>query len=257
MRNIWAGTISFGLVHIPVKLYNATREKRIQFHYLRKADLCPIRYVKVCRRTGEEVPYNEVVRGYEYKKGDYVVLQDEDFKKASAKKTQTIEIVEFVDASEIDLKLFEKPYFLEPAKEAEKAYVLLREALKRSGKIGIGKFVLRSQEYMGAIKPDGEILVLDQMRYADEIAKPSEINFPKASFAKKELDIAIQLIGQMTSQFKPEDFHNNYKEELRKFIQAKIAGKVPERELEAVIPTEIPDIMEKLKASLEYAKKKT
>jgi len=143
MKSIWSGTLSFGLVHLPVNLYSATTQKKLHFNYLRKKDLCPIKYVKVCKFTGEEVPYGDIVRGYQYQKGDYVVLEDKDFQQASVEKTETIEIVEFVKAGEIDEIYLEKPYYLEPQKQAQKAYVLLRDALKKSRKVGVARFMLR------------------------------------------------------------------------------------------------------------------
>lgn len=257
MRHIWSGTISFGLIHIPVRLYNATKESRLNFKYLRKKDLCPIKYMRICRLTGEEVPFKEIVRGYEYQKGDYVVLQDEDFKKASVKKTQTIEILKFVNAAEIDQDYLEKPFYLEPTKEAQKAYVLLREALKKSNKVGIAKFVLKTREHLAVIKPDDELLVLDQMRFKDELLDPKDLNIPKEQkYSKKELDIAIQLISQLTEPFRPEDFHDTYAEEIKEIVQNKARGKpVKPGKEEEITPTPVADIMAKLKESLEYAKR--
>lgn len=132
---MWTGTISFGLIHIPIKLYSATKESRVEFDYLRRKDLCPIKYVRVCKNTGEEVPFEDIVRGYEYEKGEYIVLEDDDFKKASVEKTETVEIIEFIHMEEVDTVLIEKPYYLEPTKSATKAYVLLREAMKKSKKV--------------------------------------------------------------------------------------------------------------------------
>ena len=173
MRSIWSGAISFGLINIPVKLYPAVEEHALDFDMLRRQALCPIRYARVCRDTGEEVPYDDIVKGYEYRKGDYVVLEDTDFKAAAAGKSQTIDISEFVNASEIDPKLFEKPYYLEPSKQARNAYGLLREALKKTGKVGVGRFVLRNKERPVAVRPEGDLLVLEQMRFLSEIREPA------------------------------------------------------------------------------------
>ncbi|MGD0230151.1 MAG: Ku protein, partial [Syntrophorhabdales bacterium] len=197
MRSLWSGAISFGLIHIPVKLYTAVEEGNLDLDMLRRQDLCPIRYARVCRDTGEEVPYQDIVKGYEYRKGDYVVLEDEDFRAANVRKTQTVDIVEFVEAHEIDPKLLEKPYYLEPTRQARKAYALLREALKKTAKVGVGTFVLRNREHLVAIRPEGDLIVLEQMRFADEIRKPAGLDLPgKEEASDRELEIAIKLIDQ-------------------------------------------------------------
>ena len=256
MRQIWTGTISFWLIHIPINLYNATKESRLDFDYLRKKDLCPIRFAKVCKLSGEEVPFNEIVRWYEYEKWDYVILSDEDFKRASPERTQTIEIIEFINEKDIDEVYLEKPYYLEPTKWAQKAYVLLREALKKSKKVGLAKFVLKTREYMWIIKPDDNILILDQMRYPEEIRSREELNIPeKAEYNPKELDMALQFINELTTQFKPEDFHDTYNAQLLKVIEDKRKWKVRKVHITKEIPTEVPDIMTQLKKSLELAKK--
>ncbi len=226
MRPIWSGAVSFGLINIPVKLYSAVGEKGPDLDMLRRQDLCPIRYARVCRDTGEEVPYEDIVKGYEYRKGDYVVLEDEDFKRAAAVKTQTIDIVEFVDVSEVDPKFFEKPYYLEPTKQSAKAYAILREALKKTGKVGVGVFVLRNRERPIALKPEGDLIVLEQMRFVDEIRTPEGLNLPsKDEATERELDIAIKLIDQLAEPFKPEQFHDSYKEELEKASAGQNSGK--------------------------------
>lgn len=257
MKKIWTGTISFGLIHIPVNLYSATAsEDKLKFHYLRKGDLCPIQYVKVCRNNGQEVPYEDLVKGYEYQKGDYVILDDKDFKKAEKEKWQTIEIMEFVDAGEIDEKFFEKPYFLEPTKEAQKAYDLLNEALKKSKKAGIAKFVLRRKEHLAALQSDGEVIVLNQMRFPEELRSPDELNLPqKKQYTQKELDIALQLIAQLSEPFEPEKYHDTYTETLKEIIEKKKKGQtVHLKEKKAPATTEAPDIMAALRASLEKAR---
>lgn len=257
MRPIWSGAISFGLIHIPVRLYPAVQENPLDFDMLRRDDLCPIRYARICRKTGEEVPYDQIVKGYEYKKGDYVVLEDEDFARANIKKTQTIDIVEFSDEREIDPKLLEKPYYLEPAKQARKAYALLREALKRSSKVAIGKYVLRNREHLVVLKPEEDFIILEQMRFADEIRKPGSLDLPgKDEVSDRELDIAIKLIDQLTEPFRAEEFHDTYKEDLQRVIAQKALGKTPLAQEEKPVPTEVPDLMAKLRASLEQARKK-
>ena len=256
MRSIWSGAISFGLVLIPVKLYTAVQESTLDLDMLRKQDLCPIRYARVCRDTGEEVPYEDIVKGYQYRKGDYVVLEDEDFRRANVRKTQTIDIVEFVNQGEIDPKFIEKPFYLEPTKQARKAYALLREALRKTGKVAVGRFVLRNREHLVVLRSEEDIIVLDQMRFADEIRKPAGLDLPaKDEASDRELDMAIKLIDQLTAPFQPEQFHDTYKEELERVISEKAQGKTPESEEQQPIPTEVPDLMAKLRESLEQAQK--
>ncbi len=257
MRSIWSGAISFGLIHIPVKLYTAVAERALDFDMLRKEDLCPIRYARICRNTGEEVPYEQIVKGYEYRKGDYVVMEDEDFKRASVRKTQTIDIVEFVGEHEIDTKLFDKPYYLEPTKQARKAFALLREGLKRTSRVAVGKYVLRNREHLVVLKAEDDFIVLEQMRFADEIKRPIGLELPPGDEAtERELDIAIKLIDQLTEPFRPEEFHDTYREELEKLIAQKAEGKTPTAEEEKPISTEVPDLLAKLRASLEEAQKR-
>jgi DNA end-binding protein Ku len=212
MRAIWTGALSFGLVNIPVRLYSATSGTGLEFDMLHKKDLSPIRYARVCRADGKEVPYEEIVKGYEYKKGDYVVLTDEDFKKAAPRRTKTVDIFDFVKEDEIDSVYFEKPYYLEPDKGAGKAYSLLREALKKSKKVGLAKFVLRNKEHLAVIKPFGKVVVLNQLRFNDEIRPPEGLDLPGEKVAKgKEIEIALALIDHLTSHFKPEDYKDDYK----------------------------------------------
>lgn len=257
MRSIWTGAISFGLINIPVKLYTAVRDIRPDFDLLHKKDLSPIRYARVCKAEGEEVSFKDLVKGYQYQKGDYVILQDEDFVKANVRKTQTIDIHDFVDAGQIDPKYLEKPYYLEPTRESRKAYALLCEGLKKTGKAGVASFVLRTREHLAALRPDGDLIVLYRMRYQAEIVEPADLDVPSASeTTKKELDIAVKLIEQLTSDFKPGQYHDTYTEELMRVIREKSEGKVPEAVGETPVPTEVPDLMSKLRQSLEQAKKK-
>jgi DNA end-binding protein Ku len=256
MRPIWSGAISFGLIHIPVSLYPAVSDKGLDFDLIRKKDLCRIRYARVCRATGEEVPYEDIVKGYQYRKGDYVILEDEDFKKANAKKTQTIEIVSFAQKDEVDMKFLEKPYYVEPGKGAQKAYTLLHEALKRSDRVGIARFVLRTRERMAIIKAEESLLILEQMRFKDEILEATGLNLPKEKTTGKELDMAIKLIDQLTEPFRPDEFHDTYTDELKKVIEAKAKGKVYEVKEEAPAPTAVPDLLGKLRESLAHAQKR-
>jgi DNA end-binding protein Ku len=224
---------------------------------LHKKDHEPIRYARICREDGKEVPWDEIVKGYEYAKGDYVILTDEDFKKANARKTKTIDITEFTDEDEIDIRYFEKPYYLEPDKNAQKAYALLREALKRSKKVAIAKFVLRNREHLALIKPVGNALVMDQMRFQNEVRQPVDLNLPnKGDASKKEIDMALALIDHLSSPFAPEDFHDTYTEELEDIIAAKAKGKKPKKQGNEPQPTQVKDLMSMLKASLEKEKSK-
>jgi DNA end-binding protein Ku len=258
MRSIWSGAISFGLIFIPVRLYNATETEELDFDLLRRGDLCPIHYARVCRETGEEVPYEDIVRGYEYEKGRYVVLEKEDFQRANVEKTQTIEIVQFVDEEEIDAKFLEKPYYLEPDKGADKVYALLREALKRSGKVGVARFVLRTREHMALLKPEGDAILLDLMRFASEIRQPDELKLPDyADVGVREMDMAVQLVEQLSQPWEPEQYHDTYIEDLQRIIQEKVEGKELEPVEEEPIPYEVTDLFAQLKQSLEVAKEKS
>lgn len=253
-RPIWTGSISFGLVNIPVKLYSATISETLDFDMLRKSDLSPIKYLRVARADGKEVPYDEIVKGYEYRKGDYVVLTDEDFKKADVKKTKSISIVDFAKENEIDSIYYEKPYFLEPDKGAEKPYALLVEALKRSGKVAIARYVLRNREKLAVLKPIDNVLVLDQIRYEREIRSTEGLNIPKEEVSDQELDLALTLIDHMCNCFKPQNFKDTYVEELKEAIEEKAKTGTIHAKGEEPQPTEVKNIMESLRRSLEEAK---
>jgi DNA end-binding protein Ku len=259
MRAIWTGSLAFGLVNIPVKLYSGTQDNAgLDLTMLHKPDLSPIQYLRVCRADGKEVPYEDIVKGYQYQPGDYVVLTDKDFEKAAAKRTKTIEIEEFVKEAEIDVRFFDKSYYLEPDRGADKAYALLREALKKSGKVAIAKFVLRNREHLAAIKTIGNALVLNQLRFGSELRSPLGLNFPaKTDASKKEIDIALSLISHLTEPFVAEDFKDTYVDQLEKSIKAKAKGK-PIKSVDGapVSKTTSKDIMSMLKASLEQEKAK-
>lgn len=256
MRAIWSGALSFGLVNIPVKIFSASESKsELDFDMLHKEDMGRIRYARVCRVDGKEIPYDEIVKGYEYQKGDYVVLTEEDFKKADVKKTSTIDVVEFVEEKEIDPIYFEKPYFLSPQKGAEKPYVLLKEALAKTGKVGIAKFVLRNRESLAMIAPKEDIIVLNKLRYEEELREPEElapkdVENPQAA----EIEMAIALIDQLTKQFEPQDFKDTYVAELKELIKDKAKGKEFKRPTESIEATKAQDIMKMLRASLEKEK---
>lgn len=251
MRPIWSGALSFGLVNIPVRAYSAIDAIGLNFDMLHKKDLSPIRYARICREDGKEVPYEDIVKGYEIAKGEYVVLTDEDFKKANIKKTKTIEIVDFAELTSIDPLLFEKPYFLEPDKGGDRAYALLREALKRSGKVGIATFVFRNREHLGAVLVHENIIVLNQLRYQSEIRQPEGLALPEKTAAReREMTMALQLIEQLTEPFKPEVYKDNYAEELMELIHRKAKGKAPRARGKAPRLTATGDLVHILKESL-------
>lgn len=259
MRSIWKGYLSFGLVNIPISIYPATEPRRIDFDYLRKEDLCPVGYIRVCRSTGEEVPWRDIVKGYEYKKGDYVVVTDADFKKADVKKTQLVEIIDFVDAIEIEPKYFEKPYFVEPGKGAEKIYRLLYTSLRHSRRFGIARFIFRTEEHLGAIIPDENgVLTLNQIRYKHEIRKPQELSIPNdEDVPEEELNMALKLIDQMTSRFNPAKYKDTYIEKLKETLKKKAAGKEVTYAREKLPEsTNEDEIMKKLRESLKEIQEK-
>jgi DNA end-binding protein Ku len=256
MRAIWTGAISFGLINIPVKLFSgAESTDGIDLHMLHAKDQSPIRYAKICKEEDKEVPYDEIVKGYEYAKGEYVVVTDDDFESADVKKTTTIDIVEFADENQVDVRYLERPYYMEPSKGGEKAYALLREALRQKNRLAVATFVLRQREHLALIKAVGQVLVLNQMRYPADLRSPGGLKLPPKSAAKPgEIEMANKLIDQLTHPFVPEDFHDTYTEELQTRIEAKVKGKpAPKPEDAPTKPT--ADLMAALKASLEVAAK--
>jgi len=259
MRSIWRGSISFGLVNIPVRLYSASHSRELSFKLLHKKDLSEIRYARICKAEGKEIPWEEIVKGYEYQPGDYVILADEDFEKANLKKTKSIEILDFTKENEIDPMYYDTPYYLEPEKGAAKAYNLLRESLIKSKKVAIGKFVFKNHEHLGVIMPHDDILVLNQLRYESELVKPTDLHIPKAEdLSKKEIDMALKLIDQLTKPFKPEDYYDTYTKEIKEIIEKKAKGiKTKTKKGEAPKPSKVHDIMSLLKDSLQKHKKKS
>jgi DNA end-binding protein Ku len=254
LRPIWEGAISFGLILIPIKLYKATQERSPGFHLVDSDSLCPVKYIRVCKYTGEEIPYDKIAKSYEYSKGDYVILHDEDFKKAFKKRTENIEIVEFTDAGGIDSKYFEQPYYLEPAKGAAKVYALLKEALKRTGKAGVARYVLHNLEHLGILKAEKDLLILNQIRFDSEIRKTADLKIPAVeNISENEINTAIMLIDQLTTSFKPEDFNDTYSEEIKKAIEEKKkTGSITLKSSyeESQEPGQVMDLLEKLKLSL-------
>jgi DNA end-binding protein Ku len=256
MRSMWKGHISFGLVNIPVKLYSATSKEELSFRFLHKEDHCPVSYERVCERDGREVPWDEIVRGYEYEKGKFVVLTDEDFKRADVEATRTVDILDFVDADEVDMMYFEKPYYLQPDRGGEKPYVLLREALAAANRIGIAKVVIRTRQHLAAVKPKEDALLLNLMRFRDELVDVSELDLPHdADLDERELEMARRLVDNLTEPFDPSKYTDDYREELLKVIHEKLEGKEPEPVEEGRPSPQVIDIMSALKASLEQTKR--
>jgi len=255
MRSIWNGSISFGLVSIPVKLYSGSEERRIDLDMLDRRDKSRIRYKRVNEKTGKEVKWDDIVKGY-LEDDEYIVLEDDDFDMADMKKSKTIDIEEFVEETEVADVLFKKPYFIEPRKDGEKSYALLLKALKESKKLGVATFVMRQKEHLCLIGVYQDALVLHIIRFADEIRDPSKLEIPDTNVSKKELDMAHSLIEQYTSEFIFDDFKDVYNDKLMKIIQDKGKGKKPKLQKVETTPTEATDLMTKLKASLEQKKKK-
>jgi len=259
MRPLWTGALTFGLVNIPVRLHSAVQAKeRVSFRLLHKTDLSPIKYERVCQKEGEPVDWKEIVKGYEYSKGKFVVLDDDDFKAAAIESSKTIEILDFVASDEIDSRYFETPYYVVPAKGGEKAYALLREAIKRTGMVGIGKITMRSNSlHLSAVKAVGDAIVLEIMRFQDELVDLGDFSFPSEDGVRpQELQMAEQLVGNLSQPFDPSKYTDDYRDNLMKIIHAKMKGKkleVPEPEERE--STQVVDLMQRLKESLEMAKK--
>jgi len=259
MRAIWKGAISFSLVNIPIALYPATRREELKFRLLRKSDLSPINYKRVAEADGKEVPWEDIVKGYEYEKGKFVVLKNEDFKRVDIEATQTVEIVEFVELEEIDPVFFDRPYYLEPEKKGEKAYVLLREALKKSGRVGIAKVVIKTRQHLATVKSNGKGLVLELMHFAEELLEADSLKIPSDSaIGSKELNMAEDLIDRMTGKWDPNKFKDDYTEALMHLIEKKVeaGGKeLPETAPAKRSSSKMIDLVSVLKQSLAEAEK--
>jgi len=254
-RAIWKGSISFGLVNIPIALYPATRREELKFRLLRKGDLSPVNYKRVAEKDGKEVPWDQIVKGYEYEKGKYVVLKDEDFERVDLEATQTVDIQDFVDQEEIDPMFFYKPYYLEPQKGGDKAYALLRDALKDANKVGVAKVVIKTRQYLAGVKPEDGALVLELMHFADELADPEQLHVPKKlEVGKREMNMAKSLIGSMTSKWQPEKYKDDYRKALMDVIEEKVeaGGKeIEEKPKKPPKPTKVIDLVSVLQKSLE------
>ena len=262
-RAIWKGSISFGLVNIPIALYPATRREEFKFRLLRKTDLSPVNYKRVAEKDGKEVPWDQIVKGYEYEKGKFVVFKDEDFQRVDVEATQTVDIQDFVELDEIDPIFFYKPYYLEPQKGGDKAYALLRDALKDSKRVGVAKVVIKTREYLAGVKPEDGALVLELMHFADELADTTKLHIPKkVEIGEREITMAKSLIDSMSSKWNPEKYKDDYREALMEVIEEKVesGGKeIEEKPKKAPKPTKVIDLVSVLQKSLEEtgAKKKT
>jgi DNA end-binding protein Ku len=258
MRSVWSGSLAFGLVNIPVRLNSAVRAKeRVKFRLLHKADLSPIRYDRFCEKEDKSVDWDDIVKGYEYTKGKFVIVTDEEFEAASVESSKTIEILDFVKAEEIDPRYYETPYYLLPDKGGDKSYALLREAMAKSDTVAIGKITMRRDAvHLAGVRVVGDALVLEIMRFANELADVDDFSFPSADAVRpQELKMAEQLVANLMQPFDPSRYSDEYHANLMKIIRAKMKGK----EVEVVEPEEregtpVVDLMARLKESLERGK---
>jgi DNA end-binding protein Ku len=252
MRAIWKGSISFGLVYIPIAVYPATKEEKLSFRQLRSSDLSPIKYKKVAEADSKEVSADQIVKGYEYERGRYVVLKEEDFAKVRIESTHSIDITDFVELKQVDPKFFYKPYFLEPQKGGEKAYALLHRALSGTEKIGIAKVVISNREHLASVKPDGLFLILELMHFASEILSPEELkNGPVGAITEKELKMAQSLIDSMSVSWEPEKYRDEYRTAMMEVIEQKAQHKeIAGKPVPAVRTTNVVDLVKVLQESL-------
>ena len=253
MRSIWKGTISFGLVNIPVKLYSATQQSNLDLDMIDSRDNSHIKFQRINEDTGKVVKWEQIAKAYSIN-GNYVLLDQEDFEAAAPEKSKIIELNHFVDETEIDTIYFENSYYVEPEKSGVKAYALMRDALKKAKKVGVAQFVMRTNATLTVLKPMGDIMVLSKIRFAEEIRDPSELNIPKSTVKPAELKMAIELINQYTDKFNIEQFKDEYAAALMKIIKAKAKGKKTTVPKLKVVHSKSKDLMEQLKASLAKGK---
>ncbi len=254
MRAIWTGSIGFGLINIPVKLFSAVQDSTLDLDMLDKKDHSNIKFKRVNEKTGKEVMWENIVRGY-YINDRYVVLDKSDFEKVSPEKTKHIDIKHFVDEAEIDSMYFEQPYYLQPEKTGLRAYALLRDAFKKTGKAGIAMFVMRDREHLCIIKAKDDVLVLNRIRFEEEIRSPEELNLPSTKSKPDELKMAVSLINQLSGAFNIKKYKDDYSERLLKIIKAKSKGKAVQFTPMKVVHSKTKDLMEQLKASLSDKRK--
>lgn len=255
---IWSGSINFGLVTIPVKVFTAVKSDDLSFNMLHAKDEGRIKYERVCSVDGKPVPWDEIVKGYEYEKGEYVILTDDDFKKVNPEATQSVDILEFVELDQINPMFFDKPYYLEPTKQGKHAYALLREALSNSKRVAIARVVIRTKEYIAAVKPLGDALILELMHWADEIVDTGTLELPASEkLPEAEMKMAKMLIDAMSvDAFEPEKFTNKYHDELLAMIDARVNGKELPEPKKAPARSKVVNLMDVLAKSLEESKKR-
>ena len=258
-RAIWSGAISFGLVNIPVKLYSAVRKKTVRFHQLDSADNTRIQQKRVNPNTGEDVPYEQLVKGYELSPDRYVVVRPEELESVEPKKTRTIDIEDFVELEQIDPIYYDHPYYLAPAEGAAKAYALLLQAMKESGKVGIARVVIRSKEQLVAIRPQDDLLLMETLLFGDEVVPPKEVGeldtVGEVEAGKREVKMAEQLIESLATDFDPDRYRDTYRERVLELIERKAEGHEVAIQAAPEAPAEVPDLMAALEASIASAKK--
>lgn len=257
-RGLWKGAISFGLVNVPVELHSAKkRAAELDMTMLDKRDLAPVGYKRVNKATGKEVAWGDVVKGYEYQVGDYVVLSDEDFRRANPEAAKTVDILAFVELADIQPQYFDTPYYLKPEKRGEKAYALLRDTLHKAGRAGIASVVIRTRQYLAALVAQDELLVLNTLRYAEELKSPADLEIPKAKVTPKELDMALRLVEDMADEWHPGKYKDTYRDDLLKRVKEKVkAGETealtePGQEPRKQKSADVIDLMSLLKKSVE------
>lgn len=257
MRTLWKGAVSFGLVNIPIKMYVATERKDIKFNYLHKECMTPIQYRKFCPHCDREIASEEIVRGYEYQKGNYVVINEEDLERIPLENTKTIDILDFVDLSQVDPIYFDKTYYLEPSQGGEKAYSLLIEAMTKTAKVAIAKIIIRSKQSLAALRVKDQVLIMETIFWPDEIRSPSDLNLglDRVKLHENEIKMAINLIENLPTSFKPTKYQNEYRQALWELIENKIVGKEVVTVAPAAERGNVVDLMEALKASVKLAEK--
>ncbi|MGC4113418.1 MAG: Ku protein [Myxococcales bacterium] len=257
MRPLWSGSISFGLVNIPVKLYLAAQSERVSFRMLHRSDEAPIQFRRFCSVEEKEVPYQEIARGFEYEKGAFVLIEDQDFERVERPSARVVDVQQFVPRQDVPPVFLETPYYLEPSKGAERAYALLREALRRSDKVGIGRLAFREKEHLALVHGYGDALCLTTLRYATEIREASGLAIPPAELdlPEKQLELALMLIDQLSGPFDPSAFVDTQAEQIQQMIQDKLAGMPVPKKAPARLPAQVVDLADVLQQSIDQAKR--
>ncbi len=261
MRAIWKGSVGFGLVTVPISLYPALHREDIRFRLLRGKDLSPVNYKRVAAVDGKEVDWDDIVKGYEYEKGKFVILKDEDFARVDIEATQTVDIINFVDLDEVNPLLFNKPYYMQAEKTGRKAYVLLRDALRKSNRIAMARVVIKTRQHLAAVKPQGNGLMLELMHFPDELRDTSEFESPAdQKLAANEMKMALQLIDSMTEKWNPDDYTDEYRDSLQELIDKKVASggkELPDEKTPTKRPSNVIDLAAVLQRSIEETSAKS